>query len=86
MDCCSLPPFSVHCHCGRCHVTFATLESFEGHLVRIPGSPVAVRCKTPAELGLLDDGNGTWRTPEGLARRDLDAARLAALAVSRGRV
>ena len=77
-DCCALPPFSTHCHCGLCHVTFATLDSFEAHLIRAPKSPVVSGCKPPASLGLVDD-NGVWRTPEGLKMAQAKAVRLAAL-------
>jgi hypothetical protein len=78
MDCCALPPGSVNCHCGRCHVTFATLESFDDHLVRPRRSPEITGCRTPASLGLIEDDRGTWRTPEGLDRRNADKARLLA--------
>ena len=78
MECCALPPFSVNCHCGRCHVTFATLDSFEAHLIRNPGEWVIRGCLAPGSLGLVADDRGTWRTPEGLERRNTDAARLAA--------
>jgi len=69
----------THCQCGTCRVTFATLESFEAHLIREPGSVVVTGCREPSGMGLVADDRDVWRTPEGLARRNLDAARLASL-------
>jgi hypothetical protein len=78
MECCGRVS-KTHCHCARCHQTFATLTSFDGHLVHEQGSAEIIACVPPRVLALVQDSQGVWRTPEGLARRDQDAARLASI-------
>lgn len=63
MKCCGEVRGSL-CHCPRCHLTFGNLVTFDDHQdVRYSRSPM-VRCKAPEAMGLVDDGYGTWRTPE----------------------
>ena len=66
-------PTVTEYHCGRCHETFATLTLFEDHR---PG--IGLICKPPAD-GLVQDKNGVWHTPEGLANNERKAAQLSAL-------
>ena len=68
--CSAVAPAAAYSECGRCQVLFGSLASFEDHLVRDPGSPVIRGCTPPRVLGLVQDGSGTWQTPEGLARRE----------------
>lgn len=71
-------PTEAQCHCPLCHQTFGTLEYFDGHLIHVPRLISPTGCRTPVSLGLVRDERYVWRTPAGLARRNADAARLAA--------
>jgi hypothetical protein len=76
-SCCADVRGSEH-HCPACHATFTCLTLFDKHqIVRYDRRP-AVRCRPPEALGLVQDGRGTWGTPEGLARRQQTREQLAA--------
>jgi hypothetical protein len=78
MDCCARTGRTQY-HCGRCHVTFAALSSFDAHLIRAAASRAVTGCRVPGDMGLVQDDKGVWRTPEGLVQRDRRSVMLAAL-------
>lgn len=63
MKCCGEVRGSL-CHCARCHLTFGNLITFDAHQEVDYGHSCMVVCKAPEAMGLVDDGYGTWRTPE----------------------
>jgi hypothetical protein len=72
MDCCGRVS-ETNYHCARCHQTFGTLDSFDGHQIRRFETDSPVTCLLVPEfarLRLVPDVNGVWRTPEGLARSE----------------
>lgn len=77
-DCCA----AVHgaqCHCSLCHQTFSGLTLFDDHQdVNYHRRPPVV-CKPPQALGLVQDAEGTWCTPEGLKDRERLRGQLARL-------
>jgi hypothetical protein len=73
-------PGATSCHCHACHQTFGTLTLFDAHQDWSAGW-AALSCRSPQDLGLVQDHNGTWQTPQGLQRRQQDRLRL----VQRGR-
>lgn len=78
MDASHIGPDSGGYGCARCQQVFGTLTGFDDHQVRNFGAKVPITCKTPEEdMGYVADARGIWRTPEGLAQRDRNAARLA---------
>jgi hypothetical protein len=78
--CPTILPFATACHCHVCHQTFGTLSLFDAHQDWAEGW-AALSCRRAQDLGLVQDHNGTWQTPQGLQRRQQDRLRL----VSRGR-
>lgn len=73
--CCELVQ-GGECHCAACHVTFSNLTLFDRHQV-VSYKRRTIRCKSPSKLGLVQNDRGTWYTPEGLAKAQLSATRLA---------
>jgi hypothetical protein len=65
------------CHCAACHQTFTGLGLFDAHQDVDYTRRPSVTCKPAQALGLVQDGRGTWGTPEGLKARQLSATRLA---------
>jgi hypothetical protein len=78
--CARMPYASTACHCHTCHQTFGTLSLFDAHQDWAAGW-ASLSCRPPVALGLVQDHNGTWQTPQGLQRRQQDRLRL----VARGR-
>jgi hypothetical protein len=71
--------------CAACGEQFGALAQFDAHQDVDYERDRAVICRPPAGLGLVQDDRGVWQTPEGLARREMDRARLAGMASSRPR-
>lgn len=59
--------------CGRCGRVFYGLQQFDRHQVRENGA--VLDCLDPAELG-LEQADGAWATPEGIASRAQAGQRL----------
>jgi hypothetical protein len=70
------PHGSEH-ECGKCHEVFSGLTLFDRHQDVDYRREPSIICRAPAALGLVQDGRGTWCTPEGLKSRDFHATRLA---------
>lgn len=77
-------PKGGECRCRACGEMFSGVSVFDSHQVRDHDAG-RVTCLPPASLGLVLDHRGTWSTPEGMARRDVDARRLRSHARSRSR-
>jgi hypothetical protein len=73
--CPTIPPFATSCHCHGCHQTFGTLTLFDAHQNWAAGW-ASLSCRSPQDLGLVADHNGTWHTPEGLRARTQRGIRL----------
>lgn len=75
MSCCDSLRSGEH-HCARCHNSFGSLEQFDRHQDVDYRRRPAVLCAAVGGLGLIQDGRGTWQTPEGLKARLQSRARL----------
>jgi hypothetical protein len=75
-DCCDTPRGS-ECHCAACHQTFTGLGLFDAHQHVDYTRQPAVTCEPAVRLGLVQDGRGTWGTPEGVKARQRSATALA---------
>lgn len=60
-------PSPSQAHCSVCHVTWSGITGFDRH--RIDD-----QCRTPAEIGYVDDGRGVFRAPMTDERRQQLAA------------
>jgi hypothetical protein len=73
--CPPIAPFATICHCHTCHQSFGTLTLFDAHQDWAAGW-ASLSCRSPQDLSLVRDHNGTWQTPEGLRARSQRAVRL----------
>jgi hypothetical protein len=62
--------------CAACGHQFGSVGMFDAHQDVDYTQPRAVTCREPFTLGLVQDVNGVWQTPEGLANRERAGARL----------
>ena len=62
--------------CAACGHTIGALAMFDAHQDVDYTQPRAVTCRPPSALGLVQDVNGVWQTPEGLANHERAATRL----------
>jgi hypothetical protein len=69
--------------CGLCKTAFGSLESFTAHQDADYERTPAIVCRTPAGLGLVQDGRGVWQTSAGLARRARERERFIRMNLSR---
>jgi hypothetical protein len=76
-------PMSGGYGCGRCREVFGTVTGFDAHQVRRYNTRDPVTCKPAPFRGYVRDERGIWRTPEGRAQRDRNAARLARISRAR---
>ena len=51
------------CTCGACGEVFTSLTAFDQHQVTDYSRGPAVRCRPPAEAGLVRGENGRWHVP-----------------------
>lgn len=63
-------PHGAQCQCHPCGRTFTGLGLFDRHQDVDYSHRPAVRCLDPASLGMTQAPDGTWGTPEGLAKRE----------------
>lgn len=77
LDVSQIGPMSGGYGCALCGSVFGTLTGFDAHQVRDYSATPPITCKAPDSLGYVLDERGVWRTPEGRAQRDRNAARLA---------
>jgi hypothetical protein len=61
--------------CSACRRQLGSLKAFDAHQVHRDGVFTG-QCIDPAELGLIQDSNGVWVSPERLASNQRCAAQL----------
>jgi hypothetical protein len=65
--CPPIPPGSTARHCAACHQTFSSLTLFDRHQ-DWQACPRKLSCESAEAMGLVQAGNQTWWTPEGLKK------------------
>lgn len=56
--------------CTLCGETFLGLDLFDRHQSVNYNRTLAVHCKLPRKLGMVQASNGVWCTPEGAGKID----------------